>query len=130
MKYHHESGPLHYDTAESLEEALGDELRQKYEDLSSRSLVSALSMRRKAVIVSRKAVRTWLELYRGQEAEPSRVRKRPAGIAVARKRPASAAQLPEPPMKRPAAVSAADQQHLANAKRERNRSRVWGKVSV
>ena len=43
MKYHHESGPLQYATAESLEEAMGAELRQHYGELNSRALHTALA---------------------------------------------------------------------------------------
>ena len=51
VKYHPDSGPLQYDTAQSLNEALGEHMRAVYPGLNDRTLHTVLRMRRKAVLV-------------------------------------------------------------------------------
>jgi hypothetical protein len=48
-KYHPDSGPIKYDTVESLEEAQGDHLRSVYPGMAYKVLRTALGMRRKVV---------------------------------------------------------------------------------
>ena len=86
-KYHPDSGPLRVASAGELEELLGDELRLQYADLNSFSLTTALSRRRKAVLLVRQVADTWIAKYR--PAAPTL--KRPAGVL---KRPAAAAARP------------------------------------
>ena len=62
-KYHPDSGPLRYETAAALEEALGDEMRAAYQGLGRRPLQAALGKRRKAVLVSQKTCHSWVTQY-------------------------------------------------------------------
>ena len=48
--YHPDSGPIKYDTVESLEAAQGDHLRSVYPGMACRLLRTALRMRRKVVV--------------------------------------------------------------------------------
>ena len=59
MKYHYDSGPLTFDTAASLEEAMGDHMRAVYSDLKYGTLRTVLAQRRKAVLVPKKVAETW-----------------------------------------------------------------------
>ena len=68
-KYHPDSGPLRYATADALEEALGEEMRVAYHGLGYRSLQIALGKRRKAVLVSAQTCRAWV----GRRCERGRV---------------------------------------------------------
>ena len=103
VKYHFDSGPLKYDTAERLNEALGEHMRAVYPGLNSWALHTVLRMRRKAVLVSQRVVRTWCDLYASvsssvqaaassAQAVGKRVLKRPAAKDAAEvcKRPAAA----------------------------------------
>ena len=103
VKYHPDSGPLRYDTAEKLNEALGEHMRAVYPGLKYRALHAALRMRRKAVLVSQNVVRQWCHGYASvrssvQAAASSapavtkRVLKRPAAKVAGQvfKRPAAA----------------------------------------
>ena len=63
MKYHPDSGPLQYDTAEKLDAALGDHMRAVYPGLKYHTLHTVLRMRRKAVLVSRGVLRQWCDVY-------------------------------------------------------------------
>ena len=103
VKYHPDSGPLQYDTAQSLNEALGEHMRAVYPGMKYKSLCTALRMRRKAVLVSRQVARTWCEVYASvsssvqaaassAQAVAKRVLKRPAAKDAAEvcKRPAAA----------------------------------------
>ena len=74
-EYHPDSGPLKYKTAEEMEKALGDELRDKYYKMKYRPLTSALGKRKKAVLISQRTCRTWLANFASwmdtdDEAEP------------------------------------------------------------
>ena len=62
-KYHPDSGPLQYESAEELNDALGDHLRAVYPNFGCRALQTALSQRRKAVLVSEMTARTWCDVY-------------------------------------------------------------------
>ena len=103
-KYHPDSGPLQYDSAEELNDALGDHLRAVYPNFTRYALRTALSQRRKAVLVSDRTARTWCDLYASvssSSSEPSpQVMKRPASfLSCALKRPAAASScaLKRPP---------------------------------
>ena len=50
VKYHPDSGPLRYATAEALNDALGDHMRAVYAELGYRRLRTVLAMRRKSCI--------------------------------------------------------------------------------
>ena len=102
VKYHPESGPIRIASAGELEELLGAELRLEYADLNCWALTTALSRRRKAVLLVMRVVRTWIQRYR--PAAPTL--KRPAGVL---KRPAATVSKTESAKKRrggavPAAV--------------------------
>ena len=122
-KFHPDSGPTKYETGDALEEGMGEHMRSVYPGFLRKLLRHALSMRRKAVLVSERVCRTWIERY-AQKASTSSasssVLKRPAGAQVSTsvwkrpagaqvstvlKRPASAAGLPMPVSKRTAASS-------------------------
>ncbi len=96
-KYHPDSGPIKYETAQALEEGMGAHLRDKYPGMKSGELHTVLGMRLKAVLVSRRVVETWITKYAPQSAAPvssSSILKRPAAAMASRplKRPAAAAQ--------------------------------------
>ena len=74
---------MSYDTAEALENALGDELRSKYGGMKYGQLQTVLGKRRKAVLVSRKVCDKWCKKH----ASPLGKRTTPL-------------HLPEPPRKR------------------------------
>ena len=73
--YHPASAPLRFDTADALEEGMGDELRAQYAGLKYWALSKALRQRRKAVEVSYWVVRAWFKKYAA--AEKGRPGKRP-----------------------------------------------------
>ena len=115
MKYHPDSGPLQYDTAEKLDAALGDHMRAVYPGLKYHTLHTVLRMRRKAVLVSRGVLRQWCDVYASvsssvqaaassAQAVTKRVLKRPAAQVAGGvlKRPAAAGSARV--AKRPAAV--------------------------
>ena len=62
-KYHPDSGPLHLSGVEQLETLLGEEMRLQYAGMGTLALRTALSQRRKSVVVSVKVARTWCEKY-------------------------------------------------------------------
>ena len=102
-KYHPDSGPLRYDTAEALEEALGPELRTAYPGFRRDALRSALGRRRKPVLVSSKACRTWVEQYGAAQQQAKRAvsassraapAKRPRGASAAASSAAASAAAP------------------------------------
>ena len=62
-RYHPDSGPLRYASAAALEEGMGDELRASYGGMAARAMLTALGRRRKAVLVTLKVCRTWIETY-------------------------------------------------------------------
>ena len=84
-RYHPASGPLQYESANELEDAMGDHLRTVYPNMGYKTLRTELSQRRKAVLVSEQTARTWCERYASvssSSSEPaSRVLKRPAATA-------------------------------------------------
>ena len=107
-KYHPDSGPLQYAGAKELEDALGDELRREYGGFGADRLMTALGKRRKAVLVSHKACRTWCAQYGTKEAPTGSGAGSSSDPAVGRilKRPAAAcATASAPPLKRPAAAA-------------------------
>ena len=69
-EYHPASGPVTYSTAEELETAMGDVLREQYPGLRYKQLLSALGRRRKVVIISQRVSRSWLRQYGGPAGEP------------------------------------------------------------
>ena len=79
--YHPASAPLAFVTADALEEGMGDELRAQYAGLTYRALFKALRQRRKAVEVSLRVCRTWLENYAAVGEAPPGKRRR--GVAEA-----------------------------------------------
>ena len=104
-KYHPDSGPLQYESAEELNDAMGDHLRAVYPNICCKALRTALSQRRKVVLVSKRTAQTWCDLYlsvSSSSSEPapqvlkrpasslSRALKRPAASSCALKRPAAA----------------------------------------
>ena len=62
-KYHPDSGSLRYDSADALEQAMGDDLRRDYAGLGYKALRTALGKRRKVIEVSRKVCQTWVTQY-------------------------------------------------------------------
>ena len=112
MKYHPDSGPLQYESAQALNDSMGDHMRSVYKDLTYRNVRMYLSMRRKAVLVSMQVARTWCAQYASASAAlsvvvrmaASRVLKRPAAAASSQvlKRPAAAGSAAV--KKRPAAA--------------------------
>ncbi len=103
-KYHPDSGPLRYDTAQTLEEAMGDHMRRVYTELGYRPLRAALSQRRKAVLVSKKVIESWEKKYssRAQAASSS-------SSSGKRKRTASSTDALAPVCKSIAVAAATDQ---------------------
>lgn len=125
-RWHPQSGPLRYDTAEGLEAGLGAELRQQYPGFQYRRLQTVLGQRIKAVLVSERTCRTWVQHF-GAPA-PRMPLKRPAGSVF--RRPAAAAKRPRvsasgsadaappvTPAKRPrvSASASADKEPLVSA---------------
>ena len=100
-QYHPDAGPLAYETAAALEEGLGDHMREVYAGMGYRKILTALSMRRKAIHVSEQTIRTWCTRYAKGKLlavdatmfEQRTVYKRPAAKAIdiktLRKRPAA-----------------------------------------
>ena len=70
-KYHPDSGPLRYETADALEEALGKHLRLAYPGFQRNALCTALSQRRKAVLVTEDVCRGWIQKYAPKQPEAS-----------------------------------------------------------
>ena len=104
-RYHPASGPLQYESAKELDDAMGDHLRTVYPNFTPYALRTALSQRRKTVLVSVKTARTWCNVYASASsasADPApQVLKRPAAhLSRALKRPAAASCA----LKRPAAA--------------------------
>ena len=81
-KFHPGGGPLQFANAEELEAGLGDRLRDVYAGLHDGALQTVLGAARKAVEVSHRTCRTWLENF-----GPGTVKKRPASKVL--KRPAA-----------------------------------------
>ena len=79
--HHPASAPLRFDTADALEEGMGDELRAQYAGLNYGALSTALRQRRKAVEVSHRVGRSWLEKYAAVDEAPPGKRRR--GVAEA-----------------------------------------------
>ena len=79
--YHPASAPLRFDTADALEEGMGDELRAQYAGLKCWALATVLCQRRKAVEVSHQVCRSWLEKYAAVDEAPPGKRRR--GVAEA-----------------------------------------------
>ena len=102
-KYHPDSGPLRYETAQELEEAMGERMRKIYDGLGRWPLQAALSKARKVVLITHKVARSWLEKF-------SRVAvcRRPAGKQVL-KRPAAGCMKRPAAMKRPASAMDEDE---------------------
>ena len=98
MKYHPDSGPLRYDTAQELEDAMGERMRDVYDGLGSRALQGALSKARKVVLVTHQVVRGWCDRFSRMA-----VCRRPAGKHVL-KRPAAGCMKRPAAMKRPASA--------------------------
>jgi len=99
--YHPKTGPLRFDTATQLEEALGEEMREVYREYRAdqyKQLRMILGRRLKTVKVSSPTLRTWYRNYGGPAMATSAAgacRKRSAAVAglsmpPARKRPTSA----------------------------------------
>lgn len=85
-KYHPDFPPQCIETAAELEQAYGDILRDSYMGLGYRVLASALGKRRpKAVIVSERTCRTWLD---NEREKCSAAMRRPAAVL---KKPAASA---------------------------------------
>ena len=80
-QYHPASAPLRFDTADALEEGMRDELRAQYAGLKYKALATALCQRRKAVEVSHRVCRSWLEKYAAVDEAPPGKRRR--GVAEA-----------------------------------------------
>ena len=80
-QYHPASPALRYDTAEVLEECMGDDLRAQYAGLKCKALAKALRQRRKSVEVSVQVCRSWLEKYAAVDEAPPGKRRR--GVAEA-----------------------------------------------
>ena len=63
-KYHADSGgPLEYKTAREMEDAMGEDIRREYDGFAAWKLMSTLSKRRKAVLVTLRTCRTWCARY-------------------------------------------------------------------
>ena len=115
MKYHPDSGPLRYATAEALNDALGDHMRAVYAELGYKRLRTVLAMRRKAVLVTVDVARKWVDTFgsvsvSSSSASSGIAEKRPAARVA--KRPA-AADLEMPVSKRPATGASSSQQPAA-----------------
>ena len=95
-RYHPDSGPLQYESAKELDDAMGDHLRAVYPNMGYRTLRTVLSQRRKAVLISEMVARTWCDVYAAASSSSSE----PAPQVL--KRPASSLSRP---LKRPAAAS-------------------------
>ena len=102
-KYHPDSGPLRYETAQELEEAMGERMRQVYDGLGRWPLQAALSKARKVVLITQQVARTWLEKF-----SRASVCRRPAGKQVL-KRPAAGCMKRPAAMKRPASAMDEDE---------------------
>ena len=63
QKYHPDSGPIKADTAEYLEEILGEEMRESYAGMKYQALKAALEQRRKTVLTSLMVCRTWVDKF-------------------------------------------------------------------
>ena len=90
--YHLDSGVLSYDTAEALENALGDELRSKYGGMKSRQLQATLGKRRKAILVSHQVCRSWCDKHAsplGKRTAPVHALEPPVKRRVVTKTPLS-----------------------------------------
>ena len=85
VRCHPRSGPLRYDNAADLEAGLGAELRQQYPGMKYTKLHTVLGQRIKAVLVSQKTARTWVEVF---GAPAPRMPARP--LARCLRRPAAA----------------------------------------
>ena len=70
-KYHPDSGPVTYSTAEELEREMGDHLRATYPDMSYRPLHNCLGKRAKAVVVSHNVVEKWVQKCSSTSASSS-----------------------------------------------------------
>ena len=70
-KYHPDSGSLRYDSADALEQAMGDDLRRDYAGLGYKALRTALGKRRKVIEVSRMACQTWVAKYGAPAPAPA-----------------------------------------------------------
>ena len=62
-KYHPDSGSLRYDSADALEQAMGDDLRRDYAGFRYCKLRTALGKRRKVIEVSEQVCWTWVTQY-------------------------------------------------------------------
>jgi hypothetical protein len=102
-KYHPDSGPLRYESAQELEDAMGDRMRKVYDGLSFWPLQTALSKARKVVLITQKVARSWIEKF-----SPVAVCRRPAGKQVL-KRPAAICMKRPAAMKRPASAMDEDE---------------------
>ena len=76
-KYHPDAGPLHIGDAVELEQYLGDDIRREYPYYNSRALHTVLAKRRRAVLLSERVARTWLEKY-----APRRITSKRSGAIV------------------------------------------------
>ena len=88
------AGPIEYANCEDLEAGLGERLRSVYANVGERALPRILALARKAVHVSYRTCRSWLQKY-----GPGAAKKRTAPTVL--KRPASRV------LKRPAAENSA-----------------------
>ena len=70
-KYHPDSAPLRYDSADALEQAMGDDLRRDYAGLGYRALCTALGKRRKVIEVSKQVCETWVTQYGAPAPAPA-----------------------------------------------------------
>ena len=90
VKFHPDSGPLQYDSAEKLNEALGDHMRAVYPGMKFTQLHTVLRMRRKAVLVSRGVLRRWCDVYASvSSSEPAAASSAQAATKRVLKRPAA-----------------------------------------
>ena len=76
-KYHSDAGPLQIGNAVELEQYLGDDIRREYPYYHSWALHTVLAKRRRAVLLSERVARTWLEKY-----APRRITSKRSGATV------------------------------------------------
>ena len=96
-KYHPDSGPLHLENADDLEQLLGDEIRREYPYFTWNGIHHSLMRRRQPVLLGIQSVRPWLDKYAPRRITRKRTAPRIWGTAgqPSSKRPDVSAPLAE-----------------------------------